>query len=91
MKNIFVTAAVGVAFTFAAFFASILIVGKKKEEKVQRMQRLCVVFSNNGFLGIPLAIAVFGRESLVFTVLILLNIITNVFILVILMCASNYK
>lgn len=36
-----------------------------------------MVFSNNGFLGIPLAKAVFG-DSPVLTYLIILNIITNV-------------
>ena len=76
-KNIFITAAFGIAFTFVAFFVSIFIVGKKKEESVQRMQRLCIVFSNNGFLGIPLAKAVFG-DSPVVTYLIILNVITNV-------------
>ena len=76
-KNILITAGVGIVVTFAAYFACIFIVGKKKEEKVQRMQRLAIVFSNNGFLGIPLAKAVFG-DSLAVTYLIIINVITNV-------------
>jgi predicted permease len=41
------------------------------------MMRFCMVFSNNGFLGIPLAKAVFANSPVV-TYLIILNIITNV-------------
>ena len=76
-KNLLITGAVGIAFTFAAFFASIFVVGRKDEESVRRMQRFCIVFSNNGFLGIPLAKAVFG-DSPVVTYLIIINVITNV-------------
>ncbi len=36
-----------------------------------------MIFANNGFIGIPLALAVFGGESLVFTCLIVINILTN--------------
>ena len=42
------------------------------------MMRFCSVFPNSGFLGIPLAIAVFGASSPVLPVLIILNIITNI-------------
>ncbi|MBE6691191.1 MAG: hypothetical protein E7590_07940 [Ruminococcaceae bacterium] len=71
-------ALVGIAYTFAMFFASHPLTVAEKEEKAKGMMRFCAVFSNNGFLGIPLAIAVFGQSSPVFTVLIILNIITNV-------------
>ena len=40
--------------------------------------RFCSVFSNNGFLGIPLAMAVFGVGSKALMVVIILNIITNI-------------
>ncbi len=72
------TAAIGIAFTFAAFFLSAPICGMEKEEKTKGMMRFCMTFSNNGFLGIPLAVAVFGASSPVMTVLVILNIITNV-------------
>ena len=49
-----------------------------KDIKVQGTTRLCVTFSNSGFLGIPLAMAVFGSDSLALTVLIIINIIMNV-------------
>lgn len=68
----------GVIYTFAMFFASKPLTGMEKNAKTRGMMRFCVVFSNNGFLGIPLAIAVFGTDSPVLTVLIILNIITNV-------------
>ena len=69
---------IGIAYTLAMFFVSKPLVGMKKSETTKGMVRFCSVFSNNGFLGIPLAVAVFGRESRVFAVLILLNIISNV-------------
>ncbi len=70
--------AIGIIYTFAMFFVSKPLVGIEKAEKTKGMMRFCSVFPNNGFLGIPLAIAIFGRDSRVFMVLILLNIITNV-------------
>lgn len=69
---------IGIVYTLVMFFASSPLTAMEKNEKTKGMMRFCSVFSNNGFLGIPLAIAVFGKESQVFTVLILLNIISNV-------------
>ena len=73
-----IVAVIGIAYTFVMFFASKPLVSMEKDKKTSGMMRFCAVFSNNGFLGIPLAVAVFGRDSQVFTVLILLNIINNV-------------
>lgn len=73
-----IAAVIGIAYTFIMFFVSKPLVSMEKNGKTRGMMQFCSVFSNNGFLGIPLAIAVFGRESHVFTVLILLNIINNV-------------
>ena len=67
----------GVAFTVVVFLLSAFLVKDKDEVKRKGMARFCMVFSNNGFLGIPLAKAVFG-ESPVVMYLIILNIITNV-------------
>ena len=78
LLSVGVTALIGVAYTFAMFFASKPLTATEKEGKGRGMLRFCAVFSNNGFLGIPLAIAVFGQASPVFAVLIVLNIITNV-------------
>ena len=67
----------GVLFTVGLFFLSAFLIVKKDENKRQGMMRFCMVFSNNGFLGLPLAKAVFG-ESPIVTYVIILNIITNI-------------
>ncbi|MBQ8356644.1 MAG: AEC family transporter [Clostridia bacterium] len=73
-----VVALIGILYTFVMFFASKPLTGTEKDAKTRGMLRFCAVFSNNGFLGIPLAMAVFGANSPVLTVLIILNIITNI-------------
>ena len=45
--------------------------------KKRGMLRFCSIFSNNGFLGIPLALEVLGVTSPAIMVLIIINIITN--------------
>lgn len=69
---------IGVAYIFAMFFATKPLTAMEKEEKTRGMMRFCAAFANNGFIGIPLAMAVFGAQSPVMTVLIILNIITNI-------------
>lgn len=76
-KSIILVGVIGILFTVATFFLSAFLVKKGDEAKKQGMMRFCMVFSNNGFLGIPLAKAVFGDAPCV-TYLIILNIITNV-------------
>ena len=76
--KLILTSAVGIVFTFAVFFLSKPITAMEKSEKTRGMMRFCMAFSNNGFLGIPLAVAVFGADSPVMTVLVILNIITNI-------------
>ena len=73
-----VVSLIGVAYIFVMFFVSSPLVKMEKDKKTAGMMRFCAVFANNGFLGLPLAAAVFGEASPVFTVLILLNIINNV-------------
>ena len=73
-----VVALIGGVYTFATFFLSKPITAMEKEEKTKGMMRFCSVFSNNGFLGIPLAMAVFGPGSKELMVVIILNIITNI-------------
>ena len=73
-----VAVAVGLVYTFLAFFLSGFF---KKEEngdvKKHGMQRFCSIFPNNGFLGIPLALAVFGAGSPVMLSLIVINVLNN--------------
>ena len=73
-----VVALIGIVAVFGMFFISGPLVKMEKNQKTAGMMRFCAVFANNGFLGIPLAVAVFGADSPVFTVLIVLNIINNV-------------
>lgn len=68
----------GVVYIFACFVLSKPLTAMEKDKKTQGMMRFCSIFANNGFLGIPLAMAVFGADSPVMTVLIILNIVTNV-------------
>lgn len=71
-------ALIGIAVVLFMFFVSTPLVKMEKDKKTAGMMRFCAVFANNGFLGIPLAAAVFGADHPVFTVLIVLNIINNV-------------
>lgn len=73
-----VVAVIGIAVILGMFFVSAPLTKMEKDKKTRGMMRFCAVFANNGFLGIPLAVAVFGADSLVFTVLIVFNIINNV-------------
>ena len=73
-----VVALIGIVVVLCMFFVSAPLVKMEKNKKTRGMMRFCAVFANNGFLGIPLAVAVFGSDSPVFTVLIVLNIINNV-------------
>ena len=78
LATIGIVLGIGVVYTFAMFFVSKPLTKMEREEKTQGMMRFSSVFSNNGFLGIPLAIAVFGAGSMALMVVIILNIVTNV-------------
>lgn len=77
-RSIILVAIIGVVFNVGMFFLSGLVVRGEKDAKRRGMMRFCMVFANNGFIGIPLARAVFGEASAVMAYLIILNIITNV-------------
>ena len=78
LTTIAVVLGLGVIYTFAMFFVSKPLTKMECQQKTQGMMRFASVFSNNGFLGIPLAMAVFGADSTALMVLIILNIVTNV-------------
>ncbi len=78
LTTILIVSAIGVAYTIIAFFISKPLTASEKQEKTRGMMRFSMAFSNNGFLGIPLAMAVFGANSQVLMVVIIINIITNV-------------
>ena len=71
-------ALIGMAVILGMFFVSAPLVKMEKNPKTKGIMRFCAMFANNGFLGVPLAYAVFGSDSPVFTVLIVVNIINNV-------------
>ncbi len=64
--------------TFAFFFLTILLTAKEKEEKKRGVMRFAMTFSNNGFLGIPLAMAVFKDNPFIISVAVVFNIINNI-------------
>ena len=76
-RSIIITAVVGVLFMAVMFFATALLV-RDSDAKRRGMLRFCMIFANNGFIGIPLGRAVFGEDSPVMAYLIVLNIINNV-------------
>lgn len=73
-----IVAAIGIVYTLVMFFLSKPLTAMERQEKTRGMMRFSAVFTNNGFLGIPLAMAVFGAGSIVLTVVIIINIITNI-------------
>lgn len=77
VKNALICAVVALLFIFAVFFLSKPLMGRMGDEQKRGMARFCVTFANNGFLGIPLARAVFG-ETLTLTYLIVINILDSV-------------
>ena len=72
--------AVGCCFviTFVFFFLTIPLTSKEKEQKKRGVMRFAMTFSNNGFLGIPLAMAVFKDNPFVVSVVVVFNIINNI-------------
>ncbi|MBQ4121781.1 MAG: hypothetical protein IJD35_07195, partial [Clostridia bacterium] len=68
----------GVVFTFLMLFATAFLCRGVKDDKKNGMMRFAMIFPNNGFLGIPLATAVFlNTRPAVVTFLVVLNIMNN--------------
>ena len=76
-QSMLVVTVVGIFLILAMFFGTALLV-RGDDQKQNGMLRFCMVFANNGFIGIPLAKAVFGEGSEELAYLIVLNIINNV-------------
>ena len=78
------TVVLGTALIFIFYFLSFLFVGKLNDadegiaKKKKSMIRFCQVFANNGFLGMPLAAALFGMSSRICSYLTILVVINNV-------------
>ena len=84
LKVIFISALVGVAFTAILYLISYPLTKMEKGDdekagKARGMMQFCMICTNNGFLGIPLAEAVFGAQSLAVISLVIINIISLIF------------
>ena len=77
-KSIIVAGVTGAAFIVIMFLISAVLVPGESDTKRRGMVRFCMIFANNGFIGIPLARAVFGEASPVMAYLIIHNILMNV-------------
>lgn len=75
--SLLVTAVVSVAFMVLTFLFSGLLC-RDKNAKTNGMMRFCAVFINSGFIGIPLASAVFPGNTALMAFLIVTNIVMNV-------------
>ena len=69
----------GISVVIGTFFLTKPLSCKEKDDKKRGVMQNAIIFCNNGFLGIPLAAAVFGENSEVMMYLIICNIITNIF------------
>ena len=79
-KSIIVMAVLGALFLLLMFFTSAWLVRGVQDKKKSGAIRFCMMFVNNGFIGIPLVSAVFGEGSPLIAYLIVLNIVMNMFI-----------
>ena len=77
LKGIGISIGVTVGYAVLWFFLSARLSKRQGESKKQGMIRFCMTFSNNGFLGIPLAAAVLGDGTDAYSYLVIANVITN--------------
>ncbi len=75
-----ITVGACIVLTLLVFLIAKLFSKNEKTKKTRCTMEFAMTFSNNGFLGIPLAMAVFGTTSLVLPIIIVYNIINNVLI-----------
>ena len=85
IKGVLIVAGIGILIVFLFFFVLFLFFDFRKDyddatKKRNGMIKFSIMFSNNGFLGLPLASAVFGTQSEIFIYVAVLNIITNTLI-----------
>lgn len=75
--SILIAFAIGIAYVFIYFCLSGPLTNMEKNEKTRGVMRFSLVFPNNGFLGLPLAAAVFGASSQVMAFLVVMNTACN--------------
>lgn len=75
-RSLLIVGAVGLLFILLMILLSAILT-KKDGGKTRGIMRFAMIFANSGFLGIPLASAVFGSNSPIVIYIILLNILSN--------------
>ena len=78
LQIILLSTLIGIIYTVICYFLSIPATHYIKDLKTQGVARFEIFAGNNGFLGIPLAVAVFSDMPLVVTGVIIVNLINNV-------------
>ena len=78
LQIVLLSIVIGILYTIACYFFSKPATSYIKDLKTQGVARFEIFAGNNGFLGIPLAAAVFSDMPLVVTGVIIVNIINNV-------------
>ena len=79
LKVIGISAVIGIVYMMFLFFLSYPLTKGEEKPKTRGMMQFCSICTNNGFLGIPLAAAVFPTQPLVVTSLVILNIVSLIF------------
>lgn len=77
LKTIIFSFILTLLYVFIWLWLSKPLSSMEKDEKKRGMMRFCMHFPNNGFLGIPLAMAVFPDKPLVITSLVAINVVTT--------------
>ena len=70
------------AFTVLTIFLAKLFIKKDNEKGLSGLERFCVIFANNGFIGLPLAEAVFGSNSPILAYIVVINVINVTMLMV---------
>ena len=81
-KNLLITAGIFSLFTVLGLLLAKVFI-KNDERKLAGLERFCIVFSNNGFIGLPLAEAIFGLSSPVIAYIVVINVINNIVLMLI--------
>lgn len=77
LKGMGLSFAITIGYVAVWFFITAFLTRKEGDVKKQGMLRFAMMFSNNGFLGLPLAAAVLGEGSDAYLYLVISNVLTN--------------
>jgi predicted permease len=84
VKGLFLSFVIYVIALLVFYFLSMIFSIVKCKDPIEKrkksnMMRFCEIFANNGFMGLPLALAVFPNNPTLIAFLIVANILNNVF------------